>query len=196
MGKELNVRVFEIKNYDDNREINRLIDDYQPFVLKVVTEMKNGYVDLDNDDEFSVGLMAFHEAVTRYNIDHGDFLSFARLVIQSRLKNFWMKENAFKSIPLNESDIVDDLLDDSLMLKEEIERFEKTLMKFGLSFEVLIESSPKHRDTIENARAIVATKANRLLIIKLDLLLILLLTTSSLVYMIFDPTVRFPRKTI
>ncbi len=45
------------------------------------------YVCTDNDEEFSIALIAFNEAIEKYNEDRGNFWAFAKLVIESRLKN-------------------------------------------------------------------------------------------------------------
>ncbi len=37
----------------------------------------------------------FYEALEKYNEARGDFLSFARLVIQSRIKDYWAQQNRY-----------------------------------------------------------------------------------------------------
>lgn len=157
MGYELDVIIPDMRSAVD--QVNHFIEAYRPFILKVVTETKNGYVDLRNDDEFSIGLMAFHEAIDRYKPEKGDFLSFARLVIQSRLKNHWARENKDNMIRLEDIRSADRAFQEASVLKEEIAAFEKVLESFCLSFEDLADASPKHIDTLTRAKEIGLTAA-------------------------------------
>lgn len=138
---ELDIRVDQMTNQQERSE---LIDDYKPFILKIVSNLKNAYVSIENDEEYSIGLIAFDEAIKRYKIDKGHFLGFAKLVIESRLKNFWQSEAR------HQHDSIDNLtvsVEDHIDLKLEIEAFEKELQYFGLDFDLLIDYQPKHMDT-------------------------------------------------
>ncbi len=151
MGKALDERVITLKQKKSSDEINGLIESYQPFILNVITQTKNAYVDLDNDEEFSIGLIAFHEAIERYEMNRGDFLSFARTVITSRLKDYWERESKKVHHNFDESDMVEDGFDEQLHLRNEINEFRKSLMGFGLTFEILEKETPKHIDTRKKA---------------------------------------------
>jgi RNA polymerase sigma factor len=154
MRTELDNKIIQIKSTDNKEEINRLIEDYQPFVLNVITAIKKSYVDVDNDDEFSIGLMAFYEALEKYNEARGDFLSFARLVIQSRIKDYWSQQKHEYTTNLLEDAVIEENFDEKLLLRKEIEDFEEVLKSFGLSFEQLADRSPKHIDTQKRAKKI------------------------------------------
>lgn len=41
----------------------QLLQDYQPFILKTVSRVTGKYIETENSEEFSVGLMAFNEAI-------------------------------------------------------------------------------------------------------------------------------------
>jgi RNA polymerase sigma factor len=154
MRTELDDKIIQIKSTDNKEEINRLIEDYQPFVLNVITALKKSYVDVDNDDEFSIGLMAFYEALEKYNEARGDFLSFARLVIQSRIKDYWSQQKHEYTTNLLEDAVIEENFDEKLLLRKEIEDFEKVLKSFGLTFEQLVDHTPKHIDTQKRAKKI------------------------------------------
>lgn len=154
MRTELDNKIIQIKSTDNKEQMNRLIEDYQPFVLNVITALKKSYVDVDNDDEFSIGLMAFYEALEKYNEARGDFLSFARLVIQSRIKDYWSHQKHEYTTNLLENTVIEENFDEKLLLRKEIEDFEKVLNSFGLSFEQLVDRSPKHIDTQKRAKKI------------------------------------------
>lgn len=134
-----------IINNINEKDRNQLITDYQPFILKVISELKGGYVDGSND-EFSEGLIAFNEAIDKYQPEKGGFLSFARLVIESRVKNYWKKEYSKYHL-----DIEDHLeyakLNVDQDIKIELMVFEEKLKKFSISFDDLVDATPKHQKT-------------------------------------------------
>jgi RNA polymerase sigma factor len=123
-----------------------------------------------SDDAASIALIAFNEAIDVYDEDRGvPFPAFARLVIKCRLTDYYRKESqppaesfeemsatgklgATFSIKLSEADIVSER-------REEIERFQKTLMKYGMSFRDLVGASPKHKDARMNLLRVARTLA-------------------------------------
>lgn len=138
-------------------EINQIIEMYIPFIINTISQQKNGYVSIENDDEFSIGLSAFYEAMEKYNHKRGHFLAFANVVILSRLNNYWVKENKhnYQSLYDYENKIINLKMENKdTELRDEIKLFEKELMKFGLNFEILVDHMPKHRDTKERATMI------------------------------------------
>lgn len=76
-----------------------------PLIIKTVSSITGRYVSVKNDDEFSIALMAFKEAVDKYYENKGIFSSFAKLVISSRVKNHLVRENIAK---LDEDEEYDD----------------------------------------------------------------------------------------
>lgn len=155
----LDLRVHNIAIKKDTTEINNLISEYIPFIIKIVSDEKNSYLSVENDIEYSISLSAFHEAILKYNYEKGLFLPFAKLVIKSRLKTFWLKEKKisekieyiYDDNKLNNEYNINNLESTNSELRTEIELYEKELIKFGINFEILISESPKHRDTKKNA---------------------------------------------
>ncbi|MBM7571614.1 RNA polymerase sigma factor [Aquibacillus albus] len=147
---------------------NYLLKTYQPFIAKAVSEVCKRYISSTRDDEFSVGLFAFNEAMISYQRGKGSsFLSFARLVIKRKVIDFIRKE---KNKPTTSS--LDDYYDDEKMenpaeisvskamyeqetdewyRREEIFELGKKLKEYKLSFEELTQISPKHSDARESA---------------------------------------------
>ena len=68
--------------------LDQLINQYMAFLIRTVSNFTGKYVSIENDDEFSIALIAFTEAVKKYDEDRGNFLGFAKLVIESRLKTY------------------------------------------------------------------------------------------------------------
>lgn len=142
-----------------NDEVNLIIEEYMPLILKTISETTGRYVSIENDEEFSVGLLAFTEAVERYDEEKGIFSSFAKLVISSRVKNHIIKEKK-NNINISFDELAemgieiegkDESEEDNEILKEEIEKFKKELKDFNITLEDLAEKSPKHEDTRKNA---------------------------------------------
>lgn len=149
------------KDYENQYERNNLIQDYIPFIIRVVSNQLNRYIETENSDEFSIGLIAFNEAIDKYDATKGNFLSFAELVIRNRVRDLCRKklkeqreislEGYQEGFPDNFHEPYEEIDTDSISLKEEIKRYEAELIKFNISFEDLVRETPKHSDTRQNA---------------------------------------------
>lgn len=145
----------------DSEEREKLILEYTPFIIKTITEVTNRYIETENDDEYSIGLQAFDEAITKYNPDKGKFLSFAKLLIRNRVIDFLRKETTSKPFvylddaeDFNETHFVsnkDDDFTESFGFRQELLEFQKKLKDFDILMNDLVEGSPKHMDTRLNA---------------------------------------------
>ena len=131
-----------------------------PFIIKTTSSFLGRYVCTDNDEEFSIALIAFNDAIEKYNEERGNFWSFAKLVIESRLKNNLQKtarlESASSLEEMTESGM--QIHDDNVKvdkttsdLRDEIMAFKEELSLFGITFETLAKESPKHKDTRNRA---------------------------------------------
>ncbi len=157
----LEKRLQKIKEEASSIERNQLIQDYIPFIIKTVANQLNRYIETENSDEFSIGLIAFNEAIDKYDFAKGSFLSFAELVIKNRVKDLYRKkqreqrEISLESFLDNSLDSFlepyNEINEDSIFLREEIKRYEDELQKFSITFEDLVEETPKHSDTRQNA---------------------------------------------
>lgn len=150
-------------NYDQTiitTDIDTLIEDNMAFIIKCITSVTGKYVSLDNDDELSIGLIAFTEAVKKYDINKGHFYSFAKLVITSRIKSYIIREHKnTNNISLDEltengidiSNICSSPIENKDALIDEINNFKIELRSFGLTLEALADDAPKHEDTRRRA---------------------------------------------
>ncbi|MDK2879717.1 MAG: polymerase sigma factor [Thermoanaerobacteraceae bacterium] len=158
----LNQRIINIKDNAD--EINRLIEEYKPFIASVVEKHIGRYVEYGRDDELSIALMAFHEAVEKYDISRGNFLSFARITIKHRLVDFYRREQkkvpvVYMESPDNEEDenYWDITFDKSIkeyderqiseLRRWELMEMKKELSRWGITFADVARSSPKQEST-------------------------------------------------
>ncbi len=139
--------------------LDELVNRHMGFIVRKVSNITGRYVSVENDDEFSVALSAFAEAVERYDEKKGNFLSFAGIVIDSRLKTYLEKNNKFNDdlsldeLSENGQDFAEKENTNSDLI-EEINEFKKELLLFGLTLDSLVEESPKHSDTRKRAISI------------------------------------------
>lgn len=149
-------------NTGDIEEREKLIQDYIPFIIKTISKATNKYVESENSEEYSIGLEAFNEAINKYSESKGNFISFAELVIKSRIYDYLRKvKKHSKSIPMSQfeeeeqekiyNSYKEEGFTDSMILKDEIKEFESKLKEFDITFEDLVKDSPKHNDTRKNA---------------------------------------------
>ncbi|MDB8792640.1 sigma factor [Romboutsia sp. 1001216sp1] len=141
-------------------DINEIVEENIGFIINTISKVTGKYVSIENDDEFSIGLMAFVEALDKYNQEKGPFLSFAKIVIESRVKNYLVKEkkkvdvvsiDLYKEIGIDINNILYNPIEDKTELINEIQQFKEELNLFKLTMEDLIKEAPKHSDTRENA---------------------------------------------
>lgn len=137
----------------DIRNIDALLEEHMGFIIRVTSMITGKYVSADHDDIFSIALSAFCESVEKFNPERGSFLSFARLVIESRVKTFLKKESREEKTEsveaLYEQGIELPEREKNSCMEDEIEEYRSELEKFGLTLEKLADESPKHRDTKE-----------------------------------------------
>jgi len=153
----------------DKEERENLIKEYTPFIIKSITKVTNRYVEIENNDEFSIGLEAFNEAINKYEFQKGNFIRYAETVIKNRIIDFHRKTRALNNVVsidrenLMEFNVEDALQDndftDKYDMKEQILKLKSLLKEFGITFKELVDESPKHIDTrlnsINIARSIV-----------------------------------------
>lgn len=158
----LNKRVEQIK--DNDKEINKLVEEYKPFIAACVEKATGRYVTYGKDDELSIALLAFVEAIKSHDSMKGSFLSFAQSVIKRRLIDYYRKEKKNSNvISLNEYYSNDEEDERDLSIGEsldkywereiseyrrlELEELKKELLKWDITFFQLAEASPKHDKT-------------------------------------------------
>ncbi|HHX50453.1 MAG TPA: RNA polymerase sigma-I factor [Clostridia bacterium] len=149
-----------------------LLNRFSPFVLKTCSQVSGRYISRE-DDEFSLSLLAFNQAIDQYDRTRGSsFLSFAELLIRRRLIDYFRKEGKHKKTLPFSSLVRDDLDEDSIVLEkitseeainhylegeeirerqEEINSFVEALGSFGIALEEIVQICPKHRDARERA---------------------------------------------
>jgi len=152
-NKSLETEIIEIQQGDAVLR-NEILQEYHPFIKSVLSKVLNEYIEKEHE-YFSIGLLAFNEAIDRYDENKGKFLSFAGMVIKSRLIDELRKRNKLEAreiegdeeLQVIESPNFEKRLEDQL----EIEIFKNRIEAFGFDLETLIDTAPKHEKTREKA---------------------------------------------
>ena len=141
---------------------NKFIEDNIKFITLTTEYICKRRISKQNDDEYSIALIAFNRAIDTYEETKGDFHTYAKRVIRNALIDYFRKtsnSNTFTTftgdisstdidlkISLEEHNKQTDLLDK----KEIITLFNKTLNEYKISMADLIKNSPSHKDTRAN----------------------------------------------
>lgn len=166
---KLNMTELAIKAKAGNEEVmNDLLFASKPFMKKTASFICKRPID-EHDEEFSVTILGFHEAVMAYDPEESaSFHTFAHLIIKRRLVDFIRKEASRKeqllSFDINEEDSSEQHFmfneksintykekQQTASRKEEILLYSEMLAQFNLTFEDLTKSSPKHVDARKTA---------------------------------------------
>lgn len=160
----------------DRQAREDLIAASRTFIAAVVAAACRRPVVWGYDDELSIGLIAFNEAIDAYDRKmRSRFSPFAGTVIRRRLIDYF-RRNARAPLPLPETDLTEGLPGphevreaweafrrDELAREraDEIARFEQVLAPYGLDLEKLAWASPTHRRTRTVLQRVAAVLAGR-----------------------------------
>lgn len=152
--------LLRIRNGDAS-ERESLIQEYRPYVLRVVSHTCKSSMGW-SDDEASIGLIAFNEAIDRYDSSHGKtFDNFAYLIIRNRLIDEFRKNGKLlktESIVWNDDDLevssrefsasveAYEREQEAAELAQELLRYDEMLQQYGVRLEELEQYSPSHQD--------------------------------------------------
>lgn len=147
----------------DTEAMESLLVSYSPFMKKTAGQVCKRFID-DHDEEFSIALSAFHEAVKGFNQDkNASFLTFAHMVIRRRIIDFIRRESnriefAHDFHGMSEEEDFRSGIDATASVKdyseqqhaavrkEEIAEYERLLSDYGMTFQDLVKASPSHED--------------------------------------------------
>lgn len=143
-----------------------LIASQRDFVRRVACHCAGRALSWENDDELSVALAAFDEAIGDYDPDrNATFSGYVAAVIRHRLIDYWRREQRQRAQSLDAmheqtgyepiasgglgaGDSLDPLNERAM----EISDLQLMLDQFGLSFDDLVGAAPNHADTRANLR--------------------------------------------
>lgn len=159
----------------DEPFLERFIQAHEAFVLRCASRHA-GFAVTRSDDEYSVALLAFYEAIEDYDPESGPFGAYASLVIGRRLADHYRSQHRFDAetplAPQTFDGTVDRESADAAMqqavaeqmseakpisAQEEIEAANTVFEKCGFAFYDLAASSPKSDKTRRSCAAAVGT---------------------------------------
>lgn len=162
--KDLANIIERIKGGDDQLREN-FIKDYIPFIVKVLSSSAKKKIDIRNNDEYSIGLIAFNEAIEKYDRDRNkkgfNFFSFAELIIKRRVIDHFRLTSKNMEMPFSCFETEDECFEDKYLQDEswtrydrievfqEIKHYSSVLKSFNIDINDLHKYTPKHKDSIK-----------------------------------------------
>lgn len=147
----------EIRQGDESAR-ETFIQQYDPFILNATSRVTGRYVDKQNDDEYSISLIAFNRAIDTFDQKRGQsFFAYANVLIRNDLIDYFRSERRIQEHTLTNAESDDSVfhgnktpaveMDEKFILKNEIALFRSALQDYGIPFSALVKESPKHEDT-------------------------------------------------
>ena len=141
------------------------LDEMKPFLIRSAYRITHKFIN-EADDEYSIALIAFSDAIKSYNIEKGNFYSFLDLKLKHQLIDFYRSNKKYQQELLIQPDLFEDYTptadsyqhlqseiseklssSDDYSLTYEIEALSEYLKDFGIDFFSLATSSPKSKKT-------------------------------------------------
>ena len=148
----------------DPRKADELIRSYIPFIRSEAAKCISR-VCTEQDDEYSIALIAFHEAILGYERERGAFLGYASMLIKSRIIDYQRREarhqgqvSIYAESGEDDRTILDEMADgrdhyeEAVNLeatKQEIAELSAVMARFGVSFSDVADHSPRQERTLE-----------------------------------------------
>lgn len=177
---ELSEKVLQAKLNEET--FAELAEENKAWMLKTVSDVTKRYI-TDSDDEWSIALMAFSEAVQSYDESKGYFRAFAAVVIKRRILDYLRSESRFSGetsvspdafggeLDADEASGIDLAVQQNMAeeamydtkeeraakARDEIEEMQAILKEYGFSFFDLAECSPKAEKTKKSCGIAVRT---------------------------------------
>ncbi len=146
---------------EDPEAREAFLAEYQTFIRHVASKACFHSLEWGRDDELSEAMIAFNEAIDLFITDKGvPFLAYARVLMKRRLIDYYRRHRSKQSMSLDQEDIgrrfdtclgIDEFREQEQNSERaaEIQQFSKALATFQLTYQNLVEVSPKHRDSRE-----------------------------------------------
>ena len=142
----------------DENARNDFITQYMPFIASFCSEICHRYVEFGVDDEVQIAMMAFNEAIDRFD-QRGNFLLYSKVVMKARLLDYFKssqyrermnsyslydeEEKEIKELQQSAIENYEESYENSIRVAE-IEALNAQLSEHGITFADLVKCSPKH----------------------------------------------------
>ena len=149
---------------EDSGAADQFIQQYLPFIRSETAKFVGTAPDHRYEDELSIAMLAFYEAILGYARTRGAFLPYAARAIKHRLIDYTRKEKRHQNVvslhtPYGEEErtLEDTLPAQNGLMEEydlrqasqqEIQEFGAQLAQFGLTFSQVADNSPKQARTL------------------------------------------------
>jgi len=146
-----------------NKEIREsFITQYIPFIDKTISRVSGRYITRE-DDEHSIGLIAFNEAIEAFDENKSaSFFALAGTIIKRRLIDFYRKERKKRNElgleqiePHIAYEMTIENLEDKMDTRFEITYYTKILESYNIQFSDLVSCSPGNKRARQNAMDVV-----------------------------------------
>ncbi len=153
---------------EDVQAADRLIGTYLPFIKTETAKFLKRPPIEGHDDELSIAMIAFHEAIGGYSRTRGAFLKYAAMLIRSRLIDYSRREQRHSRVisldaPAREEDTT---LGEVLVgerdpheetasrdaTRAEIEELARQMKEFGVDLSDVADNCPKQQRTLDACR--------------------------------------------
>lgn len=162
MSDELAVKVAKAQK-GDARTREELLKEFSPKVIRWAGQACRRYVD-PSDDVFSIGMVALNHAIDTFNGKQAaSFQSYALVVVKNKVIDYLRSEGRHQHLSLQSVAFEDEDLpaktrgetdqawanyqreEEARERREEMLTFARKLKDFGITWNDLVEGSPKHR---------------------------------------------------
>ena len=155
----------------------RLIEDFHVFLRSRVARYAAGRDGAQIEEMLGTAMLALYESVQKYDASKGHFFPFANHVVCKRLIDYSRKaqKGDGMTVPLEDEDEGHQSAQsaaitavsirqyeterDNAQLVDEIQQFTNELSEWGISMDVLVSQSPKHRKLREEDKTVIKTIA-------------------------------------
>lgn len=152
---------------EDVKAEDWLIGTYMPFIKTETAKFLKRPPVEGHDDELSIAMIAFHEAIGGYSRTRGAFLKYAAMLIRSRLIDYSRREQRHSRVisldaPTGENDttLTETLADERAPYDEtardatrwEIEELTRQMKEFGVNLRDVADNCPKQQRTLDACR--------------------------------------------
>lgn len=141
----------------------RFVEEYKPFIASCAEKVAGRYMNYGTDDELSIAMIAFVEAIGSFDSTKGNFFTFSRNVIKRRIIDFYRSEKRHSNVvslnlymedkdeeyDLSSGEAIRNFTDQKLaeQRRQELKELGKELAHWNITYQDLARVSPKHKKT-------------------------------------------------
>ena len=158
MSDDMTLEERVLSAQDDNTLANDIIKEYKNFISSCARKSVGKFI-TEQDDEMSIAMLAFNEALQKYDRNKGSFLNFANIIIKNRMIDYIRKEYKHeKSVPFSHLGKIDENGNtiefdieapnhSNYDIKQELEMLSAELCQYDISYFDLAKVTPKSQKT-------------------------------------------------